>query len=1012
MVAPAVLADTRDLFSRTVAAVLPLLAAPVLVDAQYFGRNKVRYESFDFRVLASRHFDVHYYPAEEQAARMASRMAERWYERLHVLLGHELTGRQPIILYAGHPDFEQTNVIGGVLGESTGGVTESLKRRVVLPFAGAPSETDHVLGHELVHAFQFDLFSRSRRSALNLPLWFVEGMAEYLSVGPVDAHTAMWMRDAARADKLPAVRDLDHPRYFPYRYGHAFWAYVAGRWGDEAVGRALKAATRTSRGPIRALERTLLISEADLSRDWHRAVRDADGAQALEGLSAFGRRLVAGTKAGVLNIAPALSPDGRRLVFLSEREGHSLELFLADAETGRVLRRLLKHPLDPHFDSLQFIHSAGAWDASGRRFAIAAVRRGQAVVSILDVDGGRIEREIRLPSLEEVLNPTWSPDGTRLAFAAIHGGLTDLFVYDLAADRLTALTDDAFAELHPAWSPDGASIAFVTDRFSTRLPDLEWGDYRLATYVLETGAVEPLPCFPGAKNVNPQWGARGRVLYFLSDRGGITNVYRIDIESSEIRQVTDAALGVSGLTALSPALASATDTDRVVVSAYGRGRYHLHSLEEPRVLAGRDIRAKETAFAALVPLARATTTVADFLGDARRGLPDADAASEVPYRPRLTTDRLGQPYVAVGSDRFGLFVTGGASLFWSDLLGNHNVATALDMKGGPKDISGRVAYQNRKRRWIWGATAEQLAFGSGTASTGYADEGGHPVSVEQLVRFRETDRRVAGLIAYPFHRTERLEISAAVRHVTFSSEVRTRAFSLDTGVRLRETRAELPSVDSLTLGELGAAFVHDSAQFGPTGPIRGARTRLEIAPTFGSRTFAGVLADVRRYAMPKRPFTVAARVLHYGRYGADADRSRLAPLFVGFPSLVRGYDVSALGATATCVPGACARMDGLVGSKVLVSNVELRMPVLALFRPDRPYGPVPAEIALFFDAGLAWSGTGAPAIFGDRSPSVRSWGAALRINLFGFAVGELDYVRPLDLPGKSALWRFRLAPGF
>ena len=133
-------------------------------------------------------------------------------------------------------------MLGGELGEGTGGVTEAFKRRIVLPVAGSLAETDHVLGHELVHAFQYDMTGQGRISdtsypaALRMPLWFIEGMAEYLSLGPVDPHTAMWMRDAARQRQgLPTIRQLGEPRYFPYRYGQAFWAYVGGalrRRGD------------------------------------------------------------------------------------------------------------------------------------------------------------------------------------------------------------------------------------------------------------------------------------------------------------------------------------------------------------------------------------------------------------------------------------------------------------------------------------------------------------------------------------------------------------------------------------------------------------------------------------------------------------------------------------------------------------------------------------------------------------------------------------------------------------
>jgi len=100
--------------------------------AQYFGRNKVQYEKFDFKVLKTDHFDIYYYPEEEASVRLAARMAERWHARLTRLLQHELSGRQPLILYAAHPHFEQTNILDEV-GEGTGGVTESNRRRVILP---------------------------------------------------------------------------------------------------------------------------------------------------------------------------------------------------------------------------------------------------------------------------------------------------------------------------------------------------------------------------------------------------------------------------------------------------------------------------------------------------------------------------------------------------------------------------------------------------------------------------------------------------------------------------------------------------------------------------------------------------------------------------------------------------------------------------------------------------------------------------------------------------------------
>src|SRR2546422_1446361 len=231
---------------------------------------------------------------------------------------------QTLIVYASHPHFEQTNAIDGDIGEGTGGVTEALKRRIVMPLAGPLAETDHVLGHELVHAFQYDITGQGRGglaaipTAVYLPLWFIEGMAEYLSLGPVDPHTAMWLRDAAQVNKLPSIRKLSDPRYFPYRYGQAFWAYVGGRWGDEAIGRILKATDKN--GDVRPVFLKVLGESPDsLSRDWHRAIREwnAPIAAVTSTASKAARRLIgAQGSRGRLNLSPALSPDGRQLMFL------------------------------------------------------------------------------------------------------------------------------------------------------------------------------------------------------------------------------------------------------------------------------------------------------------------------------------------------------------------------------------------------------------------------------------------------------------------------------------------------------------------------------------------------------------------------------------------------------------------------------------------------------------------------------------------------------------------------
>src|SRR5687768_10282564 len=156
-----------------------------------------------------------------------------------------------------------------------------------------------------------------------------------------------------------------------------------------------------------------------------------------------------------------------------------------------------------HTESLQFIASAGAWDQTSKKFVFPGIARGQAVLTIVDVDRARKEREIAIAGVDEVQNPTWSPDGNSIAFSGMAGGFTDLFVYDLTANQLKRLTTDQFAELDPAWSPDGKTLAFSTDRFTTNLQTLVAGDFRLALLDLAAGTVRTAGGFEGAKNISP-----------------------------------------------------------------------------------------------------------------------------------------------------------------------------------------------------------------------------------------------------------------------------------------------------------------------------------------------------------------------------------------------------------------------------------------------------------------------------------------------------------------------------
>jgi Tol biopolymer transport system component len=1010
------------------------LATASPLQGQYFGRNKVQYEKFDFRVLKTEHFDIYFYPGEQEAATQAARMSERWLTRLETVFNHELSGRQPLILYASPSEFQQTNAVGGELGEGTGGVTEALRRRIVLPVGGTLRDLDHVIGHELVHAFQYDITGTGRATlgqlpaATSLPLWFIEGMAEYLSLGSVHAPTAMWMRGAIQdtaKDTLPSFSQLEDPRYFPYRYGHALMAYIAGRYSDRSIGQLLRRAGRR-RGVDQAIREVLSVVPDTLVSRWHADVHRTYGPWTAETRppETFGARVVGATGEGRYNIAPSLSPDGTQMIFLSDRDLFSIDLFLADARTGRIKKQITKTAVDPHLQSLEFIESAGSWSPDSRRFVFAAISKGDPILAIYDVSRGKRTREIRFPRLGQILNPSWSPDGKSIAFTGLAGGLTDLYVHDIEAHQLRRLTNDQFADLQPSWSPDGLKLAFASDRFTTDLNTLRVGTPSLALIDVATGTVSRAPGGSPARQLNPQWSPDGRMLYFLSDPDGIINVYQLNLAAGQVSRVTDLFTGVSGITETSPALSVAQQSGRIVYSVFRSNGYEIYSIDAPAPIAGEPTTAYRAygtgpaQTAMLPPISRPDQTLTELLADPRRGLPADSEFPVTPYKPGLSLTYLGRPSLLAGSSSFGTFVGGGASLYFSDMLGNHNLVTALQVQGGIKDVNALVGYQDLSKRLNWGVAAQQTPYLSGAFAEGTATVDGQAALVEQQLLERQTNRDVFGQLSYPFSQVQRLDFSAGFTNISFSRELRTRAFSFQTGDQLIEEDVDLPAGSAINMGVGSAALVYDNSFFGATSPIFGQRYRIEIAPTVGSLSYVGGLLDFRKYFMPVRPFTFATRLLHYGRYGKGGEDPRIQPLFLGYPGLVRGYSYGSFEASECNAPAdapdSCPVFDQLVGSRMIVGNAELRFPLLgALGIGSGYYGAFPLELAVFGDAGLAWDTQNDPSVFGSgtRDP-VFSAGVGLRINLLGFAIAEVDLVRPFDRPGKGWIWQFEVQPGF
>jgi Tol biopolymer transport system component len=1046
---------------------LAALALPASASAQYFGQNKVKYSHFDFKVLETEHFDVYYYDEEREAALDVARMAERSYARLSRVLKHEFKERKPIILYASHSDFQQTNTTPGEVNEGTGGFTDFLKHRNVIPLTGSYYDISHVLQHEMVHQFQYDVWSGGRAGgglqtilAVNPPLWFVEGMAEYFSIGELDPNTAMWIRDATAEGKLPTIQQLEFdPRIFPYRFGQSIITYIGERWGDEAVGAILLGSRSGSLEG--AMRRVIGLDFRQLGDQWREAMQQRylpELASRAKAKDISQPLLTKELSEGTLHLAPALSPDGSRVAYFSEKDFYFVDLWLADGRTGKPLRRLLESTWSSNYETFRFINSAASWSPDGKYIAFAAKRGPKDDIVIVDVARNKQVRRIGV-ALSGVTTPSWSPDGQQLVFTGYDGGLSDLFTVKSDGTGLTRLTNDKYADLHPTWSPDGKTIAFTTDRGpGTDFTLLTVGNYRLATIDVMTSRIDLLPGMDVGKNTNPQWAPDGKSLAFVSDRNGVSNIFLFDLEDGRPYQLTDFYTGVQGITPLSPSLSWAPGADELAYVYYEDGEYDVYKLANPRALkrepwtaasptitvAARDTTRRDSTVTptggsalyrgaqglrradSLAPVdpsrPRADISIIALMDSAQLGLPDTSTFTERKYKVGFSPDYVARPSIGYARDNFGNGLFGGTTVTLSDMLGDRQMVFSGYVNGRIDEAQVLAAYANLSRRasWAVGVQQDPYFFFQGSFLT----DG--PTEFEQtfVTRFRRLVLRSAFVQgAYPFSRFSRLETGLRATNVDDAILDINEVFDPFTGALTRDIFQERTGLGSVGFVQPSLALVHDNTVWGYIGPMMGRSSRFELAPTIGGWKYLQATADYRRYDRVVGPFTFASRLLYSGRSGRDADRFSL---YLGFPDLLRGYTSGSFlrneCATGVDDPNSttgCAALDQLVGTSFAVGNFELRFPLMSPNWSWVPRAVPPIEAAFFYDIGVAWNGASRVAWSREAGESqagvrvpLRSVGLSLKTNIFGLVVARFDLAKPLQRPGTGAFWTVSFGPMF
>lgn len=1000
---------------------------PADAGAQYFGQNKPSYRTFRYQVKQMPKFEIYHYFEEDTFLNYFANRAEEWYAIHQRMFADTFKKRNPLILYSTHAEFQQTTAVSGSLGIGTGGVTESLKNRVIMPATHAIAQIDHVLGHELVHAFQYNrlLISDSikLKSLGNIPLWMIEGMAEYLSIGSIDPNTAMWMRDALLNKDFPSIKKLStDSKYFPYRYGHCLLAMIGKTWGDSII---VPLMVQTAKiGLDKALDTIIGFNSKTLSGLWKTSIENyykpfmKDSSNVLTG-----RKIISKKNSGRMNLSPSLSPDGKYIAYFSEKNVFSLDLFLAEAETGTLIRKVRKINRLHEIDDFNFIESGGTWSPDSRKYAFVVFSQGRNKIAIIDVQKGKIEAEISIGGVLSLTSPEWSPNGRYMVFNGLVNGIGNLYLYDLELKKTEKLTSGFYSSIHPAWSSDGKNIVFSSEALNKKQPSKRYC-FNISMLNLETREIKTLNLFSGADNLNPRFSHDDKCIYFLSNADGFRNLYQYKIAEDKLCRLTEYVTGISGITPFSPAISTARSNDLIAYTLYLNNNYEIYTARGSEFKPLEIDRDSVNFDAGTLPP----------LECIRPGIVDAalynrpkdaivvalDSIRDVPYRPRFRLDYISNNIdIGVSTGRtYNNNMGGSVYMIFSDIVGNNQLYSALALNGEIYDFGGQTAYINQTKRVKWGASLSHIPYRSGNMylkfdSLTILDEK-YLVTDLILDYIRMFEDNILLFSFFPISQTRRLEAGASASWYYYRIDRYHYYYDL-LGYPIDYKREKLPSPSGSNYQVFDIAYVQDKSIFGMTAPMTGSRSRLQVEKYFGVVGFYTGLIDYRKYFFTK-PVGFAFRAFYSGRHGRDSETELVYPYYLGYPWLLRGYEDISFESSSDLY---YFNISNLMGSKILVGNFEIRIPFtgpenVALITSKIFY----TDLNLFFDGGLAWNRGDKvrlhwePVNFDERIP-VFSAGASLRLNLFGAMVIEPYYAFPFQNKGYSnGVFGLNFLPGW
>ena len=559
---PRLPAPSRFILIAAIVAGWTAIAAAQTPYVPYFGKNNIHYDTFNWEIYTTDHFEIYYYPEMKQHLERVAGYAESAYQQISADLKKELPSKIQLILFKTHSEFEQENIDPSAGQEGVGAFAEPTRLRMVMPIDAPPDQLYGLMVHELTHQFEFDIIPQGliRR---NVPLWVNEGLSEF-ERGQWTPLDLMTVRDAAVADIVPKMTETEaygnasNARFVPYNLGHAVFEFIDAKFGKEGIRQFMFALRKSVDRRRRRRLRRRAQDEEGRVRPELRALSQGS-VQAVSRQGAAGRlrpRPVAEQREdvvcrGVHHRALALRRPDRRddVQPPGSRDRHHPHL-----QQGRLDRpqpderlrqgsRLRSHRVQ---NGERFEMPWMSWSPKGDRLAYFVRTEKERTLIIQNVLTADIELRIPMKSVDEPESPSFAPDGKTVAFAALRNAVSDIYTVDLDSKKVANLTNDDFADAGPSFSPDGKFLIynarvsgnqklFRLDLDTMKKTQLTFGTVDETavqfidnqTIVFASTATDPnIPLEPE-----------------VARNGNIYNIWTLDLKGGELKQYTDALGG-------------------------------------------------------------------------------------------------------------------------------------------------------------------------------------------------------------------------------------------------------------------------------------------------------------------------------------------------------------------------------------------------------------------------------------------------------------------------------------